>query len=206
MIKTKTFTLVAIATMVIAAILFLQGCSQKSTPMDGDIIFHESLSNQSQAIKQAQRCRWTHCGIVFHINGKPYVYEAVEPVKYTPLQEWIDRGKNQSCQVKRLKKGLSKEELRKMKEVGIRYRGKHYDALFQWSDERIYCSELVWKVYEKGAGIKLCEPKTFSELSLDSPEVQSLIQKRYKNALDMSELIVPPADIFNSSLLMDVRY
>ena len=42
-------------------------------------------------------------------------------------------------------------------EVGRQLEGKHYDFWFEWSDERIYCSELVWKIYRRGLGIELGE-------------------------------------------------
>lgn len=67
------------------------------------------MSRQSPVIKLAQHSKWTHCGIVFHIGGKAYVYEAVEPVKYTPLKDWIARGKNGVYCAKRLKTPLTIE-------------------------------------------------------------------------------------------------
>ena len=124
-----------------AAVVSLSACGQgQGMPQDGDIVFHESASRQSPVIKLAQHSRWTHCGIVFHIGEKAYVYEAVEPVKYTPLKDWIARGKNGEYRVKRLKKPLPAEAVAKMKAVGGRYKGKHYDTLFQWSDNKMYCS------------------------------------------------------------------
>jgi hypothetical protein len=33
-----------------------------------------------------------------------------------------------------------------MKATGEGFLGKDYDLTFGWSDERLYCSELVWKV------------------------------------------------------------
>jgi len=47
---------------------------------DGDIIFHESLSGQSKALKLATKSRYTHVGIMFKENGKWIVYEAAQPV------------------------------------------------------------------------------------------------------------------------------
>ena len=62
--------------------LTISSCGQESTvPQDGDIVFHESTSRQSPIIKLAQHSKWTHCGIVFHIGDKAYVYEAVDPVR-----------------------------------------------------------------------------------------------------------------------------
>lgn len=72
------------------------------TPQAGDIVFHTSLSSQSIAVQAATRSPYSHMGIVLMKHGKPYVFEAVQPVKYTPLQAWLDRGKNKRYVVKRL--------------------------------------------------------------------------------------------------------
>ena len=190
-----------------AAVASLSACGQgQGMPQDGDIVFQESKSRQSPVIKLAQHSRWTHCGIVFHIGEKAYVYEAVEPVKYTPLKDWIARGKDGEYRVKRLKKPLPAEAVAKMKAVGGRYKGKHYDTLFQWSDNRMYCSELVWKIYAQGADIELCEPGHFSDFPIKLPAVKKLIKERYGNAFNPDEEIVSPQALYRSRILEEVRY
>ena len=50
---------------------------------EGDLIFQTSLSGQSRAIQLATHSQYSHCGII-HLKGTDYfVYEAVEPVKWT---------------------------------------------------------------------------------------------------------------------------
>ena len=187
--------------------LTISSCGQKSTvPQDGDIVFHESTSRQSPIIKLAQHSKWTHCGIVFHIGDKAYVYEAVDPVRYTPLNDWVARGKDGVYCAKRLKSPLSASSIEKMKTVGAKYKGKHYDTLFQWSDNRMYCSELIWKIYFEGAGIEVCKPNHFSDYSISLPRVKKLIKERYGDKFDPSEQIVSPQAIFKSKLLKEVHY
>lgn len=187
--------------------LTISSCGQESTvPQDGDIVFHESTSRQSPIIKLAQHSKWTHCGIVFHIGDKAYVYEAVDPVRYTPLKDWVARGKDGVYCAKRLKSPLSASSIEKMKTVGAKYKGKHYDTLFQWSDNRMYCSELIWKIYFEGAGIEVCKPNHFSDYSISLPRVKKLIKERYGDKFDPSEQIVSPQAIFKSKLLKEVHY
>ena len=134
--------------------MILAGCngSAEYQPRNGDIIFQTSESRQSEAIQLATKSPYSHMGIVFVENGEAMVFEAVEPVRVTPLADWIARGMNGDFVVKRLKEAekiLTPETMRRMKEIGeSRFLGRHYDKYFEWSDDRIYCSELVWKIYQ----------------------------------------------------------
>ena len=57
----------------------------KEEVRDGDLIFQTSLSRQSEAIQKATKSRYSHCGLIFRKGGGFVVYEAVQPVKTTPL-------------------------------------------------------------------------------------------------------------------------
>lgn len=210
----KELLLIVVIT-ILAASVSVSSCGQKQgqgqvqetvVPQDGDIVFHESTSRQSPIIKLAQHSRWTHCGIVFHIGNKAFVYEAVEPVKYTPLNDWIARGKDGVYCAKRLDNPSPASTIEKMKAVGAKYKGKHYDTLFQWSDNKMYCSELIWKIYLQGADIELCSPEQFSDFHISNPIVKKLINERYGDKFDPSEQLVSPKALYNSSLLKEVRY
>lgn len=52
-------------------------------PQTGDIIFQISRSSQSKAIQLATHSDYSHTGMLVIRNKKPYVFEAVGPVKYT---------------------------------------------------------------------------------------------------------------------------
>src|SRR5688572_2399984 len=100
---------------------------------DGDIIFHESRSAQSRAIQLATKSRYSHMGIVYRQNANWFVYEAVQPVKLTPLQDWIQRGRDGHFVVKRLRNRavLTPRALKKMRSAGEKLRGKPYDLLLR---------------------------------------------------------------------------
>ena len=163
---------------------------------DGDIIFHTSKSNQSQMLQVATNSELTHVGIIFFRNGLPYVFEAVQPVKITRLENFIARGVDDKYKIVRYKDGLTKEQINKVVLVGCGYWGKN------WYNT-MYCSELVWKIY-KEMGINLCEPKTFSNYNISSPEVQKAIKQRYGTTFNMDEQVVAPVDIYESSLVKTV--
>ena len=171
---------------------------------NGDIIFHTSQSKQCEAVKIATNSKFSHCGIIFIENGKTYVYEAVQPVKMTLLEDWISHGKDAKYAVKRLKnsdKILTNEVLQKMKSYGKSMNNKDYDLYFEWSDDKIYCSELVWKIYKNGANIELCKTKKLKDFNLDNPLVKSIMKERYGNKIPFNEAVVAPSQLYESEIV-----
>ena len=82
--------------------------------------------------------------------------------------------------------------------------GKDYDPYFEWSDERIYCSELVWKIFERGAGIELGARQTIADFDLSHPAVQQKLKERYGDRVPLDEVVVSPAAIFAAADLETV--
>jgi hypothetical protein len=192
----------------IAVTLMFTGCAQDGyEPRNGDVVFQTSRSAQSLAIQLATKSPYSHMGIVYIRDGEPLVFEAVQPVKLTPLRTWIERGDRQHFVAKRLHDAdsrLTPEALRKMLAVGEQLTGKDYDLYFEWSDDRIYCSELVWKVFERGAGIRLGDQQTIADFDLSHPAVQAKVKERYGDHVPLDEVVVSPVAIFNASELATV--
>ena len=152
--------------------------AQSQNFKDGDMIFHTSKSSQSQIIQKITGSKFSHCGIIFYKKGVPYVFEAVQPVKMTPLNVWINRGIGGRYAVTRYKKTISKEDKDRMMYYAKRQLGKGYDIKFQWSDSKMYCSELVYKVYES-AGITICNKNKFSSFDLSNDMVKKWSRKSW---------------------------
>ena len=49
-------------------------------------------------------------GMILYRDGKPYVFEAIATVRYTPLASWIARGDGGHYVVKRLKQALTRAQ------------------------------------------------------------------------------------------------
>ena len=181
-----------------------KSATDKTQIQDGDLIFQTSRSGQSKAIQLATKSTYSHCGIIYKIGNAFYVYEAVQPVKTTPLNAWIARGSGGKYIVKRLKKAaiiLTTDVLKKMKVEGEKLKGKNYDMLFGWSDESIYCSELIWKIYKRGAGIEVGKLEKLSDFDLTSDIVKNTMKNRYGNNIPLNETVVSPKAVFESDLL-----
>ncbi|AXG68556.1 hypothetical protein KORDIASMS9_00771 [Kordia sp. SMS9] len=171
----------------------------------GDIIFQTSTSNQSKAIQLATNSTYSHMGIIYEMDGDYFVYEAIQPVTVTPLQEWIDRGKNGHYVIKRLANAnqvLTSSMLSKMKKIGEKYQGKSYDIYFEWSDDKIYCSELVWKIYKEATNIEIGQLEKLSDFDLSHKIVQSKMQERYGSNIPINEKVISPAAMFASDQLI----
>lgn len=174
---------------------------------DGDIIFQTSKSSQSKAIQIATDSKYSHLGIIYKIEGNCFVYEAVQPVKLTSIEEWIDRGEDRHFVIKRLKnsnKILTADIKNKMKSEGEKYRGKNYDLYFEWSDDRIYCSELVWKIYKNAANIEIGKLQRLSEFNLNDKTVLQKLKERYGENIPMDEIVISPSSMFNSEKLTTI--
>ncbi|RPD45369.1 YiiX family permuted papain-like enzyme [Hymenobacter sediminis] len=175
---------------------------------NGDLIFNTSQSAQSRAIQLATHSPYSHCGILFQRNGEWRVFEAVQPVSETSLAAWVARGKNGQFVVKRLRDAetvLTPDALRRLQAAGEQYRGRNYDLYFGWSDERIYCSELLWKMYRQATGREIGKLQTLREFDLSHPAVQAKLQERYGKRIPLDEKVISSVRMLESKELVTVR-
>lgn len=175
---------------------------------EGDIVFQNFPSGQSKAIELATHSVYTHCGIILKQDNELYVYEAVQPVKFTPLENWLARDKNCSYVLKRLKdsdKFLTEKVLKSMREIARQMKGKDYDGTFEWSDDRLYCSEIVWKIYKRTTGLEIGKLQKLKDFDLTDDRVKSKMKERYGDDVPYDEQVVSPAAIFDSELLFTVK-
>ena len=175
---------------------------------EGDLIFQTSLSRQSQAIQLATKSKYSHCGLIYKDGKDYYVFEAVQPVKRTQLDKWIARGKDGKYVIKRLKNAdqvLTPATLAKMKQIGDKFKGKNYDLTFEWSDNKIYCSELIWKIYQRTTGLEIGKLEKLSDFDLTNEAVKMKMKERYGDKIPMNENVISPVAIFDSELLKTVK-
>ena len=174
---------------------------------NGDLIFQTSTSKQSKAIQLATDSKYSHCGIIYCNNGKYYVFEAIHHVTKTPLDKWIARGKDGHFVIKRLRNAeevLTSKTLQKLKLEGNKFNGKNYDLTFEWSDNKIYCSELIWKIYQRATGIEIGKLEKLKDFDLTNESVKKIMKDRYGNKIPLNETVISPAAVFESELLKEV--
>lgn len=195
--------------LIVLAFLFVSFFLHAQLPQvkDGDIIFIVNPSGQGKAIQLATKSKYTHVGIVFYENGKPMVYHAVEPVSVNSLQDFISMSADGKCEVRRLKdqSELTKDHLSLMLKEAKSLLGIHYDIYFGWSDNELYCSEFVWKLYNRHTSLEIGKPRLLKDFDLSHPAVKEIMKSRYGNNIPYNEKMISPGDMFDSSLLETVK-
>lgn len=176
----------------------------QSLLLEGDILFQETYGDFSEAIKLATKSNISHCGLLLKKNNEWYVFEAYEPVLYTPLKKWVSR--SNTLIVKRLNENqkIESDVVSKMNSIAKTMNGKHYDSKFLWTDTELYCSELVWKIYKGACNVQLGTLQRLSDFDLTSPLVKKQMQINYGNNIPMNETIISPISILNDKKLITV--
>jgi len=166
--------------------------------LEGDILFQHIGGEQGHALQLATGSEWTHVGIAMLERGNWVVIEAVGPVKRTPLAEWIEQGGGAYVVKRYMQNGrpLAGADVERLRVAIKPFLGVGYDLEFRWSDELIYCSELVWKVFERGLGVRLCDPTPMRSYHLADPVVQRAMKDRYGSAPPLDEPMLAPSSLF----------
>jgi len=193
---------------ILILIVILSGLSSalyaQSVFQTGDIIFHISKSQQSLSIQKATHSPYSHMGMIVNKNNQTWVLEAIQPVQYTALNQWIARGENAHYVVKRLKQPLNVQQKTTLVQNAEKYLGKPYDIYFEWDDRAIYCSEIVWKAYQHALGIELSPLQQLKQFDLKQNEVQRLMRQRYGQNIPLNEQVIAPKSIYDSKLLKEI--
>jgi len=193
----------------LVAALLLLACSASSEeawePRVGDVVFHTSASRQSAAIQLATKSTWSHVGVVIRADGEWAIVEAVQPVQIIPLKEFLARGVDGHFAAYRLKEPLTEARGDDLTAAARALVGLDYDPWFGWGDDRIYCSELVWKAYRQGLGIELSTPRPLSDFDLTSPAVAELMKRRWPEGVP-DDVAVSPQDLADSAALVQVGH
>ena len=200
--------------LALLACLALTGCptSQKTAsvpkeyqPAAGDFLF-QSLPHDKliDAIEGSTGSPFSHCGIVKQSEGKWVVIQAIGPVKETPLADWIGQGREDAFVAYRLRAPLA-EKIPAIITAAEKYEGRPYDFHYDFDDEKIYCSELLWKATRDATGVKLCKIQKLGELKWQPYE--DVIRYLEKGALPLERAMITPRSVTEDPRLEQIfRY
>lgn len=160
---------------------------------EGDLIFIQSQTEQAAAIAESTGSTWTHVGVIVKKAGEWYVAEAVGPLQVNSLRSFIARSKSKAYKVMRFK--YFSQKMVPQLYVNLYKYNQPYDIFFEFSDERIYCSELTYKVMQAVTGHPIGQLQKVGELKLDGPYTKRLIEERLTaigKELNLEEPIITP--------------
>ncbi|MGB8853220.1 MAG: YiiX/YebB-like N1pC/P60 family cysteine hydrolase [Pirellulales bacterium] len=140
----------------------------KYQPEVGDVLIQSitPCGRLLRTVKGVTESKWCHCGVVDKKNGRWVVCEAVgDGVRYTPLAHFLLRGDEIDFAVYRLQ-GDFKKHAAELAKCCKPYVGRPYDIQYELDDEKLYCSELVYKAYRDAThGDELGLVQRFGELN-----------------------------------------
>ncbi len=163
------------------------------SPKEGDIVF-QSLPRSPlvNAIEGATHSPYSHCGIVAKRNGHWVVYEAYQGVEATPIREFLFRGRGQGFAVYRFKPDYQRDIPATIENVQT-FLGRPYDARYRMDNERIYCSELIYKAYRNSTGRPLGELVRFGDLNWKP--FQAIVKRYEGGPAPIERRMITPRDL-----------
>jgi hypothetical protein len=199
--------------LVILVVLFVSTISCQSNEVQdiyqtGDLVFQDFEFGNSAAIKLISNSKYSHMGMIVKLEGKNYVYEAVQPVQVVPLEDWIARNPEKKFEVKRLKNRatyFTEANILKFKEEMNKYLDKNYDGKFAWSDNEMYCSEIVWKIYSRVFNLEIGKLQQMNDLDFSNPVVAAKLEEIYQGDIPLHEWVISPQKMYESELLETVK-
>lgn len=102
-------------------------------------------------IEEQEATKYSHMGVYLNLDGQELVLEAYGEVKLTPLNNFLARTEgDEKVLVRRFNE--RKFSYEKVVDKSLSFEGLSYDDQFLWdnvneSGEKLYCSELVYKLF-----------------------------------------------------------
>ncbi len=158
----------------------------------GDILVIDVGGEVAEVVRGMTHSPYTHCGIVVRDDGRLKVVEAVDPVREIPLEDFLGQAREGRFVHLRVD-GLSDDRATAVVEEARGFLGRRYDDRFEWDDDRIYCSELVYKAFQRGAGVALGTRHRIRDL--DWKPYEEFIRSRADGDLPLERELITPAEL-----------
>jgi hypothetical protein len=141
--------------------------------------------------------------MVVERKGELYVIEAIGPVRYIELKTWINQGDKERFMQMRVK-DVSVMQIERTVAAAEAMLGRPYDIQYELDDEKIYCSELVYKAYRRGAGIEVGTQEELGKLNWRGSE--AFIRAITGGSLPLERVMVTPLSVAVSPRLMMMHW
>lgn len=143
----------------------------RDTLQEGDILF---ISINSFLYKQVARGTgsWcSHVGFVVREQGEWFVMESAVPVvKRSPLRSFLSKTCEDQVAIRRLKSGVSSDQIDRLKAEAEKRLGAFYHLGFKYDSKRQFCSKFVHECFRDALDIKLGKVETLEVLLEQNPQ------------------------------------
>jgi uncharacterized protein YycO len=167
-----------------------------SEKQEGDVLMQSLPRGELvDAIESASRSPWSHCGILVKRDGHWQVAQALGNVHYTPLVEYLIQGRDLRVTSFRVK-CITPEQRAKLQPGISKLLEKPYDINYEPDDRKIYCSELVWKVYDRELGIHWGEWEAFG--TLNWKPIEEFVRSVESGKLPLDRMMIAPVGLIKT--------
>jgi len=189
-------------TKLIALIIFSSQI-YSSELQTGDLLLQPLHCWSCSLIEAQEKSPYSHIGVALKVRQEIFVIEAFGKVRLVPLEEFLKKTqKDELIKVRRLKKKVFTDD--EFIRIAKSFLELDYDREFRWNNyneqglEKIYCSELVYKIYENFISGLPIKPMKF-DIN------QEYWERYFQGNVPYNELGVSPEDFNQSDLFEDVE-
>ena len=159
----------------------------------GDIIVIDVSGEFAEVIRGMTHSPYTHCGLVRKTEEDGIlVIEAVDPVRVVPLDTFLAQARGGHYVHLRVP-ALPDDRVDDVIAEAEKHFGKPYDHQVEWGDDRMYCSELTYKAYQRGAGILLGTRHRIGDM--DWQPYKEFIRGQAGGDLPLDREVITPAEL-----------
>lgn len=177
---------------------------EKYEPREGDVVFQALPLDDDliQAIEGVTESHYSHVGVLLKRNEIWAVIEASRPgVIYTPFETWKAKGRDGRWAAYRLKGAYLKHIPQFLKDLQ-QHVGKPYDFKYELSEDKLYCSELVYHAWRSSTGQEMGKLKKVGDLNWKP--YSATIEKYNGAPVPVERQVISPIELSKAGQLKKV--
>jgi hypothetical protein len=113
----------------------------------GDVILLDMDCWSCSLIEDETAGPYSHSGVILEINGKIYVGQALSEVYLLDLKTFLAYTKKKALHL-RPKNINEYDRLRLVSDYKNKFAGIIFDHAYEWGDDKLYCSEFIYKLLD----------------------------------------------------------
>lgn len=138
---------------------------------EGDILFISIDSFLYKQVAKGTGSWCSHVGFAIKEGDDWFVLESALPfVTKCPLRKFLKRTCNSEFAMRRLKSGLTNDQIEALKKNANKRMGKLYHLGFKYDSSREFCSKFVHNVFKETLSIEIGKVQTLKELLEENPQ------------------------------------